>query len=153
MQNRCGFEGKGEIWVGDILNLGVSWVIVDLIFLCTHICSTMNIVWKQEWSFIVFYTLNSYGKQTIHSCQIFCYLCPLPCEIGLVLLLMTLIWLAYQTCEAYRNCEEAFYFPRWSHLWGVQCVQYLHIWKCGSEFTDTWKVLYCLLIDIFKTST
>ncbi|KAL9453697.1 hypothetical protein AB3S75_009329 [Citrus x aurantiifolia] len=22
--NRCGFEGKGEIWVGDILNLGVS---------------------------------------------------------------------------------------------------------------------------------
>lgn len=24
MQNRCGFEGKGEIWVEDILNLGVS---------------------------------------------------------------------------------------------------------------------------------
>lgn len=24
MQNRCGFEGKGEIWVNDILNLGVS---------------------------------------------------------------------------------------------------------------------------------
>ena len=23
-QNRCGFEGKGEIWVEDILNLGVS---------------------------------------------------------------------------------------------------------------------------------
>lgn len=24
MQNRCGFEGKGEIWVENILNLGVS---------------------------------------------------------------------------------------------------------------------------------
>lgn len=27
-QNRCGFEGKGEIWVEDILNLGVSWVVL-----------------------------------------------------------------------------------------------------------------------------
>lgn len=24
LQNRCGFEGKGEIWVEDILNLGIS---------------------------------------------------------------------------------------------------------------------------------
>lgn len=24
LQNRCGFEGKGEIWVNDILNLGIS---------------------------------------------------------------------------------------------------------------------------------
>lgn len=24
LQNRCGFENKGDIWVQDILNLGVS---------------------------------------------------------------------------------------------------------------------------------
>lgn len=24
VQNRCGFEGKGDIWVEDILNLGIS---------------------------------------------------------------------------------------------------------------------------------
>lgn len=31
MQNRCGFESLGDIWVEDILNLGVSWVLSSVI--------------------------------------------------------------------------------------------------------------------------
>ena len=58
MQSRCGLKGRGEIWVEDILNLGVSWVYSSVVIQCIQLFSYCVMVYltesKEKQFFVIF---------------------------------------------------------------------------------------------------